>query len=255
MSQLILSVSNKPGKFGETVHNIGFARLGLDYKYVAIHPIDMEGTIRGMLDLKLHGCSVSSPYKQDAFKLIDLPDHVAVATRSVNTIVNDKQTLRGFNTDVAGAHKFLEELNLPHESIVTILGAGGAAMSVAHALRLLGIRSITFYDRSYTYLNSPPGHNMWESREDMNSGDLLINATPNGRPFDPGHYRKICRKFNKFWDLNPERTEFVDAMRRYGKPAHTGRKMRVYQALEQFYLYTGQKPPTEMVEAAWNYST
>ncbi len=259
MSQLIISVSDKPGTFGETVHNIGFARLGLPYKYVAIRPIDMEGTIRGMLDLKLHGCSVSSPYKQDAFKLIDVPDRVATATRSVNTILNDRQTLRGFCTDVYGAYTFLEELNLSHNSVVTILGAGGAAMAVEHALKLLGVHAIIFYHRGYVHGKDTYNYNMWESREIMEGGTLLINATPNGRPFNPDHYKKIWKKFDKFWDLNPQRTEFVDAMRKYGretsKPVYTGRKMQIYQALEQFHLYTGHKPPAEMVEAAWNYST
>ena len=60
---LCISVAEKPGKFGITVHNTGYRTLGLNYIYRAFAITDIKGTVDGIRSLGIRGCSVSMPFK------------------------------------------------------------------------------------------------------------------------------------------------------------------------------------------------
>ncbi|WP_116092433.1 shikimate dehydrogenase [Sphingomonas crusticola] len=82
------------------------------------------------------GCNVTLPHKQAVMPLLDRIDPTAQAIGAVNTIVSRDGVLIGHNTDAPG---FLEPLRpqLAERHLLRtarILGTGGAARAIAHAL-------------------------------------------------------------------------------------------------------------------------
>lgn len=82
------------------------------------------------------GCNVTLPHKQSVMPLLDRIDPAAAAIGAVNTIVSRDGLLIGHNTDAPG---FLEPLRpqLATRHLLRtarILGTGGAARAIAHAL-------------------------------------------------------------------------------------------------------------------------
>jgi len=86
---LCISVAEKPGKFGITVHNAGYRALGLNFLYKTFAINDIKGAIIGVRSLGIRGCSVSMPFKEKVIPFLDRLDPLAKKIGAVNTIVND----------------------------------------------------------------------------------------------------------------------------------------------------------------------
>ena len=109
-SGFCISVAKNPGSFGETVHNAGYKALGLDFQYKAFSSNDISGVIKGVRALGICGCSISMPFKEKVIPLLDELDPLAKKTKAVNTVVNKKSRLIGYNTDVLGVQKCIKPL-------------------------------------------------------------------------------------------------------------------------------------------------
>jgi len=121
------------------MHSFWLEKLGIDGAYGRSHlttadlPAFFEKR-RGTRDWR--GCNVTLPHKQSVMPLLDRIDPLAEAIGAVNTIVPRDGLLIGHNTDAPG---FLEPLR-PHLAerhllrTARILGTGGAARAIAHAL-------------------------------------------------------------------------------------------------------------------------
>ena len=110
--EICISISSNPGIFGETVHNAGYNYQGLNYLYKAIRIVNLEKTIEAIKLLHIRGCSVSMPFKEQVIKYLDILDKDAKKAGAVNTILNDNNTLKGYNTDIFGASKALQVINI-----------------------------------------------------------------------------------------------------------------------------------------------
>ena len=93
------------------------------------------------------GINVTAPYKQDAFRAVDVLSDEAMACGAVNLVVKDG-ILRGYNTDVDGVVGAVRETGL-QPSNTLIVGAGGAAMAAVVAAGILGSKTITIANRTY----------------------------------------------------------------------------------------------------------
>ena len=94
------------------------------------------------------GINVTAPFKQDAFRKVDVLSPKAQATGAVNLVVRCPQGFEGHNTDVDGVILALEETGLPLADAL-VVGTGGAARAAVHAAQLLGCR-VTVTGRSLT---------------------------------------------------------------------------------------------------------
>jgi len=119
------------------MQNAALAKLGLDWVYV---PFTVDpGTIRSAVDsvrsLGLVGVNVTVPLKELIGPLLDEIDPTAAGINSVNTIVNNDGTLRGYSTDGEGLLWDLQDKGaMPSPaSSVLVLGAGGAARAIVYA--------------------------------------------------------------------------------------------------------------------------
>lgn len=90
----------------------------------------VEEVIRGY---DIRGVNVTTPYKQDIMDHIDVVDRAASAIGAVNTVVNNRGRLEGYNTDVVGIGTALNRAGFEAEDKrILIMGSGGAAKACIH---------------------------------------------------------------------------------------------------------------------------
>lgn len=92
-------------------------------------------TIAELRDAGYTGLNVTTPLKEEAFAIADVRDASADAAGAVNTLVFG-ETIRGYNTDGAGALGALAAAGLPDVAgrTILVLGAGPTARATIAAL-------------------------------------------------------------------------------------------------------------------------
>ena len=142
---LCVSLSARPGTFGATVHNAGYRALGLPFKYVACKVDDIASALSIVSTSGIRGASISMPFKVDAMRAVNEIMPCALNAGAVNTVVNDHGRLLGYNTDVYGFAKLLEEAKVYTDSHVKVIGSGGVARAILVAL--CDFPNVTLYSR------------------------------------------------------------------------------------------------------------
>lgn len=258
-TRLCISLAARPGNFGTRFHNYLYEALNLDYIYKAFSTADLPGAIAGVRALDIRGCSVSMPFKEACIPLLDSLDVSAAAIQSVNTIVNDGGTLRGYNTDYIAVIKVLKHYQVPTSTSFALRGSGGMAKAVACALRDSGFKEgciVARNEEAGQLLATSCG---FEWRPDPGSvcAGLLINATPIGMSGGPeaaelAFSTDAIAAATTVVDVValPAQTPLIRAAQGAGKATITGNEVIALQALEQFVLYTGQRPSTALVSQA-----
>lgn len=90
----------------------------------------VEEVIRGY---DIRGVNITTPYKQDIMDHIDVVDRSASTIGAVNTVVNNRGRLEGYNTDVVGIDTALSKARFEAEDKrILIMGSGGAAKACIH---------------------------------------------------------------------------------------------------------------------------
>jgi shikimate dehydrogenase len=147
------------------MQNAGFAALGLDWAYVPL-PTPPEGlgeAVRGLVAAGFAGANVTIPHKERVTLYCDDLDEVAAAAGSVNTLVVADGRVLGSSTDGAAVTSQIDA----RDRNVLILGAGGAAKAVMHAVAAVGAAGIELATRrSHDW--PPKGEGV----------DVLVNCTP-----------------------------------------------------------------------------
>ncbi|EET87504.1 Shikimate dehydrogenase [Clostridium carboxidivorans P7] len=132
------------------MHNEAFAKLGLDYAYLAfeVGNEDLEDTIKGFRAMKVRGSNVSMPNKTVVHKYLDKVSEAAELCGAVNTIVNDNGVLTGHITDGIGYMGALKDAGIDIiGKKMTIVGAGGAATAIEIQAALDGVKEISIFNR------------------------------------------------------------------------------------------------------------
>jgi shikimate dehydrogenase len=246
------------------MHNAGFAKLGLDYVYVALHvrPADLKRAIAGVRALGFAGLNVTVPHKQAILPLLDDLSPDARAIGAVNTVVRRGDRLRGENTDGKGFLSAVAKLGVRvRGKRVVLLGAGGSARAVAFALGRAGISRLTIVNRHPERAAAlasavrqgcqasvlAAGFDFTRSAELLEDADLVVNCTSlglDGRTTPdveiaatPAH----CLFYDLVYRSGP--TPLVSAARRHGRRAENGLGMLVEQAARAFRIWTGRAAP------------
>jgi shikimate dehydrogenase len=259
-TRLCMSLSGRPGSFGTRFHNHLYDALGLDYVYKAFTTTDLPAAVGGVRALGIRGCAVSMPFKEDVIALVDELDPSAEVIASVNTIVNDDGHLKAFNTDFIAVAALLREHDVPTGAPVLLRGSGGMAKAVAFALREGGFADGTVVARNavagpplaeaagFAWAADPPADVL---------GAVLVNATPIGMaggvesedlPFPAALVDGAVAVFDVV--AEPAETPLIRRARAAGVPVITGAEVVALQAVEQFVLYTGERPSDAQIAAA-----
>ena len=134
------------------MHNAAFAALGLDWIYVpwAVSPEGLWAAVDALRRLEnFGGANATVPHKERVMEALDALSPAAEAIGAVNTLVAREGRLTGHNTDAAAFLAALREDGRfePAGRSVVLLGAGGAARSVAWILGQAGVRRLTIANR------------------------------------------------------------------------------------------------------------
>ena len=257
-TRLITSLAAKQNSLGPAMHNAGFQALGLNFVFLPVTTNDIRGGIAGVRGLNLPGTTVSMPHKQAVMEYLDAVDDVARAIGAVNTIANRDGVLTGYNSDWVGAMEALKEATTLDAKRVMLLGAGGAARAIVYGLKRNNA-SVTILNRDAAkgrQLAKEFGASFGGTLEDLGSFsdyDVLVNATSIG--FGTEESPVIAESIKSGIVVLdavfvPPCTTFLKAAQDRGCKVVPGYRMLIHQALFQFELFTGKKPPFEVMEKA-----
>ncbi|MDQ4069283.1 MAG: shikimate dehydrogenase [Actinomycetota bacterium] len=246
------------------IHNAAFAELGLDWVYVAfeVAPGHVPAALAGMRALGLGGLSVTIPHKGHAAAAVDDLSPAAAAIGAVNTVVPQPDgRLLGENTDSAGFLASLaDEGFVAQERVCMVVGAGGAAQAVVHALARAGAAEIMVANRTRARAETTAALagevGRVASADEVVRADLVVNATPLGLagpssdelPVDAA----LLGPGQLVVDLvpNPVVTPLMRAARRAGCQTAGGLGMLVHQGALAFEMWTGRPAPLGVMRAA-----
>jgi len=249
------------------IHNQIILKHFLNFCYLPfqVAEIDLNKAIQGIKALNIRGANITFPYKEKVIKFLDEVEESARRIRAVNTIVNNKGILTGYNTDVIGFKKSLQEdgkLAIKEKKAV-ILGAGGAARAVVYALLEEEIEEICIFNRTLEKAKKikqdlssffPKSHirvfplEKEDLKDKIEKSHLLVNSTSIGMALrvdnTPLPDEKLFHPNLLVYDLiyHPAKTLFLKQAEKSGAKIINGLPMLVYQGIESFYLWTGLKP-------------
>lgn len=259
------SLSLHAVSLGATLHAAGYRALGLDFAYVpfAIERDELASALDAMRALKIRGFGVSMPFKLDVIPLLDALDPMAARIGAVNTIVNDAGRLVGYNTDAPGSARALGEAMELADRRVLVLGAGGAARAVVHALadRSMHVAIANRTREKASALaddvnRSQPAHPVRAvDALELDAYDALVNCTSQTMAEYGGASPVASEAIPPnlvVMDIvyKPVQTALVKAAEARGARAVHGGRMLLYQAARQFELYTGRTAPLDAMHAA-----
>jgi shikimate dehydrogenase len=237
------------------IHNSIFKKLGRNAVYLAFEVKNLEDTLRGIRGLEVKGVSVTTPFKTDVIPFLDKIEGVAKKIRAVNTIVNQRGKLIGYNTDCEGALGALEEKMSLRGKRVVLLGAGGAARAIGFGLKGRGCQ-IIISNRSRKRgegLSKELGCKYLPTSSLVRMGageleaDVVINATSVGmvpRDGETPFQRKLLKEGMLVMDIvyQPLQTRLLREAKEKGCLTVNGLEMFIRQAVAQQEIWTGTKP-------------
>ncbi|HVX16943.1 MAG TPA: shikimate dehydrogenase [Acidimicrobiales bacterium] len=253
------------------LHNAAFEALGLDWVFLAFEVAAGRGAdaVAAMAVLGIGGLSVTMPLKAEVAAAVDELTPDAAALGAVNCVsLRDGRTV-GHNTDGSGFVAFLrnDEGFDPDGRRAVVLGAGGAARAVIHALAAAGAAEVGIVNRT-------PGRAAAAARlagsvgnvvpaEAVADADLVVNATPVGManvatfpgvdeppvmPSDPALLGPGQLAVDLIYE--PASTPWIIAARSRGASVANGLGLLIAQAAQAFRIWTGQDAPTGVMSGA-----
>jgi shikimate dehydrogenase len=250
------------------MHNAAFAEMGIDAAYLPflVEKGKVRQAISALRQLGVSGFNVTVPFKTECMRYLDAIDPMAKAIGAVNTVVDKKGKLIGYNTDCPGFLKSLRnDLDFdPKDKNIFLLGAGGAARAVAFGLAKSAVRKIIINDivisKSKSLArdirkNFQKVDIVCSKPEDIaclvKGCQLLVNCTPIGmNPKDPSPVNiKFLHKAIKIYDIvyTPLRTSMVRHALKKSIQSTNGLNMLLYQGVLAFELWTGKKAPIALM--------
>ena len=243
------------------IHNYWIKEHGIlgEYKKIEVHPSDLKSLVISKKEQGFSGLNITIPHKEKVTEICDELSESARVLQAVNLITFKNNIIYGDNTDGDGfVESFKEDfpdINLSSLRI-GILGAGGAAKSIALSLSKENPKKIFVFnrniDRAEKLLEKVNFHTAEPFHiDDINlkklSFDLLINATPVGMAgmTDTNFINfKNIGGIEFFADIvyNPENTESMILARSQNIKTMGGLGMLLYQAVPSFESFFGVRP-------------
>ncbi len=241
------------------MHNSAFKKLEMNNCYVPfkVAPDELPYAVQSIRSLNLLGVNVTVPHKEHVLPLLDKVDKEAAFIGAVNTITNLDGVLTGYNTDGRGFISSLAEAGISIDGKdITIIGTGGACRAVSYYLSEKASR-LSLYD-----LDREKAENLvkdlselrsnvfiLDKSEDAGRSDIIINATPLGmKPDDPSPVDPALITSEKVvCDLVYKKTRLLHEAEKKGATIINGSGMLLWQGVLAFELWTGVKPPVDLM--------
>jgi 3-dehydroquinate dehydratase/shikimate dehydrogenase len=233
--------------------NTAFRRENLNAVYLALHAKTMSDLMNCVRDIPIHGLSVTMPYKTDIMKHLDKTDPVTAKIGACNTVIRAQDgRLYGFNTDVAGVIRPLEQRMAISGSKFLVLGAGGAARAAVFGLKERGGEVYVMNRTSAAAKKlAKQAHARFVQKPQLAklSFDAIINATPVGMKGEQDKPLLTEKELNARYVFemiySPAETKFTRMARNKGLHVIPGVEMFVHQGARQFEIWTGKPAPVD----------
>lgn len=244
--------------------NAAFAAAGLDWVMVALEVPDggAPDAIAAVRALGIGGLMVTMPHKAAVIPHLDRVTEVADRLGAVNSISWIDGALVGHNTDGEGLIRSLradDGVDVAGRRCV-VVGAGGAARSVVHALARAGAAEVIVVNRTAASADvaaelAGSAGRVGEAG-DIARADLVVNATSVGMGADPGSGPTpfdpdLLHAGQVVVDLvyQPVQTPLLVAARSRGAQPVDGLGMLVHQAAISLERWTGHAPDISAMAA------
>ena len=256
------------------MYNETFRLLGLDLVYLCFDTkeADLGSLVRSLREMNVFGFNLTMPDKERILPYLDDLTPAARMIGAVYTVKNENGLLIGHNTDGVGYIRSLRDFSCPVKGIeMTLLGAGGAASSIAIQAALDGVSVLHIVNRK---------GRSWENalrladiinkqtsckadvlsfdqkdllRECLAKSSLLTNATSVGMAPDTNHSPLEDSSwlhpglFVSDVIYNPRQTLLLREASGRGCSTGNGMYMLLYQGEAAFHFWTGLNMPVEEI--------
>lgn len=258
--------------YSPQLHNSLSLLLGIDAIYIPmkIEKVNLADAVKGIKACGFLGFNVTMPYKEEILKYVDDCSEEVKLSGCANTVTNRSGRLHASNTDALGfVRSFEKQAGVGFNGKnVLIIGAGGAAASLALIIASEGAAEVNIVNRTpekaeivaglvnkrYSGKAFAYGMNLLEEVSLLERNDIIINATPVGMHpktgvspidkdvvFSPGQL--VC-------DLiyNPAETELMKQAKSYGCKVFNGLGMLFYQGIYSYETWMERKIPDDIAE-------
>ena len=249
-----------------SLHNTGFRDLDLNAVYLMLETKekDLEEYIKSLKNLGFGGWNVTIPYKESIIPYLNGFSSLARASGAVNTVLNRRGRLTGYNTDVIGFQRQIEESGVKaKDKRAVVIGAGGAARAVIAAMVQLDLADITIINRTvenaeelaklFREENSKQNFDFCsldeqEYGEVVKAADLVVDTTPVGMysndikkiVINPDYLHEDQLVIDLVY--NPLKTKILEEAEKRGAQIGNGLPTLIYQAEASFKLWTQEMP-------------
>jgi shikimate dehydrogenase len=258
------------------MYNESFRLLGIDHVYLCFDTkdADLKTMVQTLKEMNVFGFNLTMPDKERIIPYLDELSPAAQMIGAVNTVKNENGRLIGHNTDGIGYMRSVRDTGYDVTSgSMTLLGAGGAASSIAIQAALDGVPELHIVNR-----RGRSWENALRLADTINSGTscradvtdmadtaavtariresrLLTNATSIGMA--PNTDASPITDLSCFHpDLlvsdiiyNPRRTKLLLEAEAAGCQITNGMYMLLYQGSAAFRIWTGQEMPVDDIRA------
>lgn len=242
------------------MHNDLFQHYSIDAHY---HPLlvkrgDLKAAVLGLKAIGISGFNVTIPHKIEILKYLDEVDSLAEQIGAVNTVVNKKGKLIGYNTDGLGFLAGLKAITNDFSNHkILIIGAGGAARAIYYTLANSGVQSIDICNRTIEkayrliqdcpYQTQSQGLTIDHAESLLQNYSIIIQTTNIGMaPYD----NQLPLSLNHLASgsvvsdiiYNPLETAFLKEAKVKQSMIQNGIDMFVHQGALAFQYWTGISP-------------
>ncbi|PJZ26820.1 shikimate dehydrogenase [Leptospira hartskeerlii] len=250
------------------LHTSWYEDLSLDCGYL-VFPVETleKKELLSLSKFGVRGLSVTIPHKEIAFQFADKTDETSQAVKASNTLVFENGSISAHNTDGIGAVRSIQEsFPVSLYGKVLLIGSGGSARGISFTLlKEAGVKDLTITARNPKTSEELIGllsnissakiqfKDLTEVQKDFAEYSLIIHTTPLGmKGKDPGPaIPESCFKEGQvLFDIvyNPLETPLVLGAKKKGAKIIPGTEMLLYQAVEQFRLFTGVSLIPDLIE-------
>lgn len=258
------------------MYNESFRLLGLDCVYLCFDTknADLKTLVQSLREMNVFGFNLTMPDKERILPYLDDLSPAARMIGAVNTVKNEDGRLIGHNTDGIGYFRSVRDMDYDVTGgTMTLLGAGGAASSIAIQAALDGVPALHIANRrGRSWANAERLADTINQNTschadviDLSDGDavrtclgessLLTNATsvgmaphPDASPIaDPSWLHPDLLVSDIIY--NPRRTRLLADAKAQGCRTFNGMYMLLYQGEAAFRIWTGQDMPVEEIRS------
>jgi len=252
------------------MHNAGFAHLGLDAEYSAIHvKVEDIASFAERARTELNGFNVTVPHKYEIIPYLDEISDLSKLAGSVNTVTVRDGKLYGDTTDGFGLEIGIKEafdIDIAG-SAICFLGCGGAVQAVATHFAAQGIQKMFFVNRTVSKaqaLIDTIGEQFDVEMgccaptdadaiaEFIAQSKVLVQGTSFGlNDDDPAPIDlSLLTKGIAVYDMIYKQTALLKYAEENGNKFANGRSMLLHQGAKAFSIWTEQDAPVEVMRTA-----